>query len=212
LRWLKHIGVGFLVSFVGSLPLGYLNIVGLEVYQSGFGRLAKYLFGVITVEVVIIYLTLIFAEKLVERKKILRLIEAFSVAFMFILAIVFFANALQKSEIGNTAVDQGLMYPSYLLGVLLSCLNFLQLPFWTGWNLYLLNKKHILPGVGNELMYVSGTAAGTFCGMLVFVLVLAKLDSTLFSGYLMHVIAAAFFAIGIVQAWKFNRKYYGRKP
>ena len=207
MRILKHIGIGFLVSFVGSLPLGYLNVAGLEVYQNGFSELCSYLLGVITVEIVIIYLTLVFAESLTRRKKMLRFIEAFSVLFMFVLAAIFFSHAIYKpKEISVSVVS--LAYPVYFLGVVLSCLNFLQLPFWTGWNLYLINKNHLLSGKINTLAYISGTAAGTFCGMLGFVLGVSKLNAMYFSGYLMHIIAITFVIIGIVQAWKFYRKYY----
>ena len=203
---MRHIGIGFLVSFLGSLPLGYLNVAGLEVYKSGISRLFKYFGGIITVEVIIIYLTLIFAEKLIAQKKLLRLIEALSIVFMIVLAIVFYRNAISTENL-SASIDMRI-HSAYLLGVLLSCFNFLQLPFWTGWNLYLLSKKHIESGNRNEFAYIAGTAAGTFCGMLVFVTVLAKLDSVLFSGYLMYIVALGFALTGVVQAWKFYRKYY----
>jgi len=206
LKLLRHIGIGFLVSFLGSLPLGYLNVAGLEIYRSGIWPLLKYCGGVVTIEVVVIYLTLIFTEKLIARKKLLRLIEAFSVLFMFVLAVVFCRNAIYGGNVISVWIDAA-RFPAYLFGMLLSCLNFMQLPFWTGWNLYLLNKSHIEPGRQNEIPYVIGTAAGTLCGMVVFVSVLAKVG-IFFSGYLMYIIALAFALIGVVQAWKYYRKYY----
>jgi hypothetical protein len=61
---LKNIFVGFLVSFIGSIPLGYLNIVGYEVYKSfGLNETIFYLHGVISIEFFVIYFTLIFANK-----------------------------------------------------------------------------------------------------------------------------------------------------
>ena len=55
---LKNISVGFLVSFIGSIPLGYLNIVGYEVYKSfGLNETIFYLLGVISIEFFVIYFT-----------------------------------------------------------------------------------------------------------------------------------------------------------
>jgi hypothetical protein len=210
LNALKHIAVGFLVSFVGSLPLGYLNIAGLEIYAGGFetARLFWYLLGVVSVEIVIIYLTLIFAGRLIEQKRLMRFIEAFSVLFIFALAVFFYMTTLSLDEIPNRTVTVYWGWPGFLIGIGLSSINFQQLPFWTGWNLYLLNKHHIQTRGSGKYFYVAGTAVGTFCGMLAFILALTKLGTSFFSGYLMQIIALAFAIIGVVQAWKFYRKYY----
>ena len=53
---LKNIFVGFLVSFIGSIPLGYLNVVGFQVYEkSGLSPTVLYLLGVIIIEFFVIY-------------------------------------------------------------------------------------------------------------------------------------------------------------
>ena len=68
---LKNISVGFLVSFVGSIPLGYLNVVGYEIYlQQGFTTTICYLLGVILIEFFVIYFSLIFANQLASNAKL----------------------------------------------------------------------------------------------------------------------------------------------
>ena len=45
---LKNISVGFLVSFIGSIPLGYLNVVGYNIFNSsGLSATVNYLLGVV---------------------------------------------------------------------------------------------------------------------------------------------------------------------
>jgi hypothetical protein len=96
---LKNIFVGFLVSFIGSIPLGYLNIVGYEVYKSfGLNETIFYLLGVISIELFVIYFTLIFANKLIENKKLIKFIEAFSIVFMFLLAYIFYSSASKETQ------------------------------------------------------------------------------------------------------------------
>lgn len=202
---LKNIFVGFLVSFIGSIPLGYLNVVGFDVYSDkGLLTTIYYLLGVMTVEFFVIYFTLIFAKKLAENKKLTKYIEGFSVVFMFVLAAVFYFGSNSKTDY-SASFD----YSPFILGIVLSCLNFIQIPFWTGWNLYLLNGNHIEVSKSRKYFYVFGTVAGTFCGMLVLILSLHYFANNVdfLSKYLMKIIIpAVFFGLGIFQGYKFYRK------
>ncbi|SHN06777.1 hypothetical protein [Flavobacterium xinjiangense] len=208
---LKNIFVGLLVSFIGSIPLGYLNIIGFEIYSKfGIKSLIFYLLGVISVEVFVIYFTLIFAEKLVSNKKLMKAIDYFAIVFLFVLAYSFYARANQTSGSQND-LEKYIMYSPYLIGLLLNCVNFLQFPFWTGWNLYLMNGNYI--EVENKLkyFYVAGTATGTFLGMLILVLILNNLsqNTTFFSQYVIPVIIPLFFIVlAFIQMYKVYRKYF----
>jgi hypothetical protein len=207
---LKNIGVGFLVSFLGSIPLGYLNVIGFDIYtSSGMMATIFYLIGVICIEFGVIFLTLIFADKLFRKQKLLKFIEAFSVIFMFVLAYVFYSSG--SSEETNRTVFSAIGQNFFLAGIVYSCLNFIQIPFWLSWNLYLLNNKYIeIPG-SRKYVYVFGTIAGTFSGMLALILALHYFASNVdfLSRYLMQIIIpVVFLGLGVFQAIKFYRKYY----
>lgn len=205
---LKNIVVGFLVSFIGSIPLGYLNVVGFQVYEKlGLMPTMLYLLGVITIEFFVIYFTLIFAKRLAENKKLTRFIEAFSIVFMFVLAYVFYSSANTKSDFSTA-----FRYAPLLLGIVLSGLNFIQIPFWTGWNLWLLNGKYIEISDSRKYVFVLGTIIGTFCGMLTLILSLHYFASNVefLAKYLMQIIIPiVFIGFGIFQGAKFGKKYYG---
>lgn len=211
MKTLQNIGVGFLVSFLGSIPLGYLNVIGFELYRySGINSLIPFLFGVMTVEAIVIYSTLVFADKLMRNKKLLKYIEGFSVVFMFVLAFVFFKGT-QHPETQKHILEQYLKYTPYVMGILLSCFNFIQLPFWTGWNLYVLNGRYIEIENGKKFTYVAGTLLGTFAGMIGLILSLATLtaQTEFLTKYIMlYIIPAAFVALGIFQGIQFYRKYF----
>ena len=122
----KNFFVGFLISFIGSIPLGYLNVVGYEIYsKDGIYPTIYYLCGVVVIEFFVIFLTLIFAKKLMENKKLLQFIDAFSVLFMFALAYVFYASAISEST--NTDLFGNYRGNYFVTGILLSCLNFIQI-------------------------------------------------------------------------------------
>lgn len=206
---IKNIFVGFLVSFIGSIPLGYLNVVGFDIYsQKGLMATIYYLLGVIIVEFFVIFFTLIFARKLAENKKLTKYIEGFSIIFMLVLAAVFYFSA--NSETTNRTVFSNVSQNYFLAGLLFSSLNFIQIPFWVGWNLYLLNGNYIEISKSRKYFYVFGTIAGTFSGMLVLILSLHYFASNVdfLSKYLMKfIIPAVFLGLGIFQGIKFYRKY-----
>jgi hypothetical protein len=203
---LKNIFVGFLVSFIGSIPLGYLNVVGYQVYEkAGLSPTVLYLLGVIIIEFFVIYFTLIFAKRLAANKKLTKYIEGFSIVFMFVLAYVFYSSGKAKSDF-STTYD----YAPLLLGIVLSCLNFIQIPFWTGWNLWLLNGKYIEISGYRKYIFVLGTIVGTFCGMLTLILALHFFASNVdfLAKYLMQIIIPlVFLGFGIWQGFKFWKKY-----
>lgn len=207
---IKNILVGFLVSFLGSIPLGYLNVIGLDIYNAkGIQSTVFYILGVICIEFCVIFLTLIFARKLNKSKKLLKFIDFFSVIFMFVLAYVFYVSA--NSEHANTTLFSNIGQNFYFAGILYSCLNFIQIPFWLSWNLYLLNGKYIEISNFRKYVYVFGTVAGTFCGMLLLIVSLHYFASNVqfLSKYLMKIIIpVVFLGLGIFQGIKFYRKYY----
>jgi hypothetical protein len=203
---LKNILVGFLISFIGSIPLGYLNVIGFQIYEkSGMQPTIYYLLGVICIEFLVIYFTLIFAKKLAENKKLTKYIEGFSVLFMFMLAAVFYFGSNSKTDYATT-----FHYAPFVLGIVLSCLNFIQIPFWTGWNLYLLNGNYIEISKSRKYFYVFGTITGTFFGMLTLILSLNYFASNVdfVAKYLMQIIIPfVFLGLGLFQGYKFYKKY-----
>ncbi len=214
MQLIKNIVIGFLVSFIGSVPLGYLNVVGFELYVDfGLKQTIFYLLGVISVEIVVIYFSLLFANRLLANKNILQFIEGFSIVFLFSLAFIFYWNA--SKEISNQAVlSKYIDYSTFIIGLIFSSLNFLHLPFWTSWNLYLVNENYIEISKTKKHFYVFGTILGTFCGMLVLILSLnyITLEFEFFNLFLFRlIIPLVFIVLGLLQLIKFYKKYFGSK-
>lgn len=207
----KNILIGFLVSFLGSIPLGYLNLVGLEIYtKSGLHDLVFFLFGVILVETFVIYFTLLFAKQLINNKKLMKIIDFFAVGFMFVLAFAFYFNFNQEIK-SDGILSNYLIYSPFVIGIILNCFNFLQLPFWASWNLYLLNGKYIAIERQLKYYYIAGTLIGVFFGMFSLIVVLQTFfqKTNQFSKYIMPVFIPGFFIIlGSIQAFKVYKKYF----
>lgn len=214
MKALKNIFVGFLVSFVGSIPLGYLNVIGFEIYTSqGILQTLCYLIGVIFIEFFVVYFTLLFTNVLAKNAKLNKTIEGFSVLFMFILAFVFYFTASNNNSQDNVFSNLNFL-SAFSTGVFLSAINFIQIPFWTGWNLYLIKQKYIEISKYNKYFYVFGTLTGTLFGMLTLILSLHYFSENVdfISKYLLRVIIPlVFLVLGIFQGLKFYKKYYKSK-
>ena len=211
MKILKNIAIGFLVSFIGSIPLGYLNLIGLEIYsKSGLHDLLFFLLGVVFIETFVIYFTLIFANQLIKNKKLIKIIDFFSIGFMFALAFLFYFN-FNQSEASDVDLNKYLIYSPFVIGVLLNCINFLQIPFWTSWNLYLLNGNYIIIEKKLKYYYIAGTLMGSFLGMFSLIIILQTVFEKInqFSKYIMPVFIPLFFIVlGIIQAFKVYKKYF----
>ncbi|MGH2665563.1 hypothetical protein [Flavobacterium sp.] len=166
----KNIFIGFAVSFEGSIPLGYLNLIGFQIYlKTNLTQLVYYLFGVVLIEVMVIYATLQFAHRLELNAKWKQRISVFSIFFLLFLAYYFYTSNTDVSEDRNN-YSSLLQYPTLLTGLFFSCINFAQVPFWMSWNLYLVNGNYIFKGRSLSWFYIAGTLLGTFFGMLVLIL------------------------------------------
>ena len=210
MKALQNIVVGFLVSFVGSIPLGYLNVVGFQIYKkTNINQLMLYLLGVVIIEGFVIYGTLLFAKKLSENKKLLKIISFSSIVFMLVLAIVFYVQMGNHDSLNQK--NTPLQYAPFVMGLVFSALNFVQIPFWAGWNLYLVNNKYIFTEKQLKMIYTFGTLVGTFCGMLGFVLLLQFFtndNKNISTNIVSKGIPLFFLIMTVVQAVKFWKKYY----
>ena len=210
----KNVLVGFVVSFLGSLPLGYLNIIGVEILSKlGMNPLVYYLFGVIAVEAIVIYFTVIFAKQLAEKKKLMRFIDFFAIFFLLLIAFLFYAHSNQTLADHNYLVKY-VQYSPFLIGMVLCGMNFLQIPFWMGWNLYLMNANYIFLEQKLKFHYIFGGLIGTFFGMLATIVLLNSLSQQLldYSKLIIPIVIPLFFiTLTVFQVCKVHKKYFRLK-
>ena len=210
MKILKNLFFGFLVSFLGSLPLGYLNIAGVAISKLGVLSLLWYLLGVVSVEAIVLYATIVFANLLSNNKKLMRVIDIFAVFFLLGLACLFhFSTHTVASQ--SSFIDNYINYSTFTIGVVLCGFNFLQIPFWLGWNLYLLNANQIILLSYYKFYYILGVVTGTFLGMFLIIKALHLLHSQYFSlsNAIIPVILPLFFiGLAVFQIIKVYRKYY----
>lgn len=195
--------IGFWVSLLGSLPLGYLNLIALEIYVSK-GLLDVFCFfaGVVTVELFVILATVYFAEQLKRINMFKKWIDLFSMLFFFALALVFFFNPKSSaSAVSIHLPDHG--HSSFGLGLISNSLNIAQIPFWLGWVLQLSHKNLLNTKAKTILIFSTSAILGTTMGMFSFVMgfkLLLENASNTFVFWVQMLIPCFFLGMGIVQA------------
>ncbi len=154
---MKSIIIAFLtglgISFIGSIPLGYLNIIAFDVYSmSGIAKLCYFLLGIIAVECLVIYFTLKFAEKINSNIQFTKGLEIASLLFLTILTVFTFFTKKEGTGITVPYLTENIFFS----GIVLNSVNFLQFPFWSGWSIYAVNNKVIEKHNYTKGMFIGG--------------------------------------------------------
>ena len=94
------------------------------------------------------------------------------------------------------------------LGVVLSALNPVQIPFWFGWSTVLFTKKILLPKNSHYNIYIAGIGTGTFIGNLIFIFGgLLIVDSLSNNQHIVQYVIGSIFAItAIIMLYKMVKK------
>jgi hypothetical protein len=205
MKYIKNIVAGFCVSFAGAIPFGYLNLIGSKIFATNGGEaLFAFVIGVVIIEMIIIYASLHAAKWFIAQKKFLTATKVFSVIFLAALSVWFFLKTSERTT-NEIPVIAGNFFWA---GLLLSAINFLQIPFWCGWSVVLLSKKKISTSVANSLLYVAAAGAGTVAAMLLFALLFqwALVQFTLSAYIINKSMAIIFLVMAVWQVYKLGVK------
>ena len=159
---------GMLISFLGSLPLGTLNIAAMQIAISdGYRPAILFSLGSLTAEMVYVRLSLIAMDWVTKQKKLFRILEWVTLVIVVALAVSSFYAALHSSVHKNPILSSTLN--RFVLGLTMCAVNPVQIPFWFGWSTVLFTKKVLLPKNSHYNLYIVGIGIGTLLGNFVFI-------------------------------------------
>jgi threonine/homoserine/homoserine lactone efflux protein len=204
---LKIFFIGMLVSFLGSLPLGTLNIAAMQISVSdGIHSAIMFSIGSLLAEIIYVRLSLVAMDWIRKQDKILKILEWITLAIVLALALASFYAAMHPSEEKNVILSSNL--PKIVLGFTMSALNPVQIPFWFGWSTVLFTKKVLLPRNDHYNIYIIGIGLGTFAGNLLFIfggrLIADKINNN--QHILNWVIGGIFLLTALIQGWRMWKK------
>jgi len=159
---------GMLVSFLGSLPLGTQNVVATSIsIHDGAQQATFFSFGSLLIELICVRIALMLINRISKQIKLFIVFKWITALLLLALAFGSFMAAIEMKSFGDTIFTGYHIHP-FLLGMLLSTLNPLHIPFWLGWSNVLMDKN-ILTSAKQFPAYMLGIGTGTILGFQVFI-------------------------------------------
>lgn len=196
--------LGYGISLIGALPLGYINVISLQILlEQGNWATVSFISGIVFIEFFVLKAVSFGAKWLVEQKKLLLFIDVFTIAFFLGIAIYFITNIGNNKNFSLSQLQLA-QFP-FILGLLLNSLNFIQWPYWSGIYIYLFRTEKLDPHCNDNSLFIMGAMIGTLAGMLIFAhtgkyfLVENKIE---ISNYLNPIFATLFLVLSLGQAGK----------
>ncbi len=159
---------GMGISFLGSLPLGTLNIAAMQIgMQESIAAAMWFSLGSLLVEMIYVRISLVGISWMLQRKQLMKWLDWITLLIVLALAAGSFIAATQEGEVKNILLDNPMH--RFLLGAFMCAINPVQIPFWFGWSTVLFTKKVLVPKNSNYNSYIAGIGIGTFAGNCVFI-------------------------------------------
>ena len=157
-----------LISFLGSLPLGTLNVAAMQIgITDGYTAAILFSLGSLLVEMIYVRVSLVGMDWIRKQEKIFKVLEWVTLAIVVALAISSFHAALHPKSGKNIILSSTL--PRFVLGATMCAVNPVQIPFWFGWSTVLFTKKVLMPKNSHYNLYIIGIGIGTLIGNCVFI-------------------------------------------
>jgi threonine/homoserine/homoserine lactone efflux protein len=159
---------GMMVSFLGSLPLGTLNVAAMQIsVQESIRHAVYFSLGSLLTEMIYVRISLVGINWVRKQKKLFKWLEWITLAIVVALAAGSFIAATQEHHTKNVFLNNNMH--RFLLGLSMSAVSPMQIPFWFGWSTVLFTKKVLLPKNSFYNLYIVGIGLGTLMGNCVFI-------------------------------------------
>ncbi|HMO32473.1 MAG TPA: LysE family transporter [Lacibacter sp.] len=197
---LKMLLWGCFISFLGTLPLGTLNVAAMQIsITDGISPAIWFACGALAAEIIYVRISLVAMDWVRRQEKLLKALEWLTVVIVMALAVSSFWAAIhpdgEKNVILSNTMHRG------LLGFMMSAINPVQIPFWFGWSTVLFTKHILRPGFWNYNIYIVGIGLGTLAGNSVFIfggrLIVDRLNAS--STLMNYIIGSVFLITAIIQ-------------
>ena len=158
---------GMFISFLGSLPMGTLNVAAMQIgITDGYTAAILFSLGSLLVEMIYVRVSLVGMDWISKQEKIFKVLEWVTLAIVVALAVSSFHAALHPKSGKNIILSSTL--PRFILGATMCAVNPVQIPFWFGWSTVLFRKESFVAKNSHYNLYILGIGIGTLIGNLCF--------------------------------------------
>jgi len=167
-----HFGIGLLVSFLGSIPLGTVNLAVIQTtininFKAGF----YFALGATMIELIYSAIAIKFIAVLLNNNHIELIIQMITIPVFLIMGIFYYIKQ-DKAKPANPKKRK-----SFYNGLFIGLINPMQIPFWITYGSYMMSNNWIK----NEENLLNVFIIGICMGTLLVLTLIALLSRTLIS-------------------------------
>ena len=160
--------LGWVLSFLGQLPLGTISITATQIaVQENFNHAWKYSIGVTIIEIIYLRLVLSGVDWIMDHQLLFKVLGWLTVIFFLVLGVLSFLTARRQQE-DKKALLLNNTINRFWLGVTMSTLNPAQIPFWFIWSSYFMSLHWLQSGFEEFNLFAAGAGIGTITGLVVY--------------------------------------------
>jgi len=132
---------GFMAAVVGIIPPGLINLTAAKISLiDGKKTAMKFVFGALTVIIVQTFISVFFAQYINRNQEIIILIREIGLVIFVILSIYFLKFAKKTAEISEAPKVIKTKRSRFLIGMLVSAINFFPIPYYVLYFITNMNK------------------------------------------------------------------------
>ena len=201
LLWIiiSHLSAGLILSFIGSLPFGLINITTSKIsIEKGVRAALWFALGASIIELVQAFISISFAGLLIKGSSLSNAFGWFSFILFLMLGIYYlFFNKTKTAKDHSKGLKKGRLI---LSGISISALNFMVFPYWIFYFTYLKKQAILSFEYPMQLVFALGVGSGTFLLLWLYAVLGKKLMQrfSLVDRYINKVIGIIFISLAVL--------------
>ena len=201
LLWIiiSHLSAGLILSFIGSLPFGLINITTSKIsIEKGVRAALWFALGASIIELVQAFISISFAGLLIKGSSLSNAFGWFSFILFLMLGIYYlFFNKTKTAKDHSKGLKKGRLI---LSGISISALNFMVFPYWIFYFTYLKKQAILSFEYPMPLVFALGVGSGTFLLLWLYAVLGKKLMQrfSLVDRYINKVIGIIFIGLAVL--------------
>ena len=162
------ISIGWLVSFLGQLPLGTMSLTSTQIaVEENFKNAWKYSLGVALIEIIYLRLVLIGTNWVAAHQLFYKIFGWAAVVMFLVFCVLSFVSAIKHKE-GNKPLLLKNNLNRFFLGISMSSVNIAQIPFWFIWSSYVVDLGGLDRTTIDYNFFTLGCGIGTISGLALY--------------------------------------------
>lgn len=162
---IQHLIIGIVVSFLGSLPIGVLNLNAMDIgIKKGMRELGFFALGAGFIEFFQVIFSILIMHWMIKTEAAKLYFDYAALPIFLILALYYF-NQFKKEKTNQPLLRKR---NEFQWAVILSAINPLVYPFWIFYAAYLQSIHWISLKPIQSIFFAGGVSIGTFAALYIF--------------------------------------------